>query len=108
MLVLAPGVEVSPFGDPFRVTFLAVANDSRCPIDAMCVWQGNAAVEIGVRLGMGPTIPDTLHTAATPKDAIWWGYRITLVALDPVPRAATPVPPGDYRATVKVGRFGPD
>jgi len=107
-LTLAPGTEVAPFGDPFRVTFLAVTNDSRCPIDAMCVWAGNAEVQIGVRLGMGPTLPDTLNTGVMPNDAIWWGYRITLVGLTPVPRAAFPVEPQAYRATLKVERFGPD
>ena len=107
-LTLSPGVESAPLGDQLRITFLAVANDSRCPIDAMCFWAGNAAVVLGMRLGTGPTIPDTLNTAVTPNDATWWGYRITVVGLTPTPRAAVPVEPAEYRVTLRVLRFGPD
>lgn len=45
---LALGRTVSIAGTPQRVTFEAVPEDSRCPIDAVCVWAGNARVSLRV------------------------------------------------------------
>ena len=33
-------------GDGLRVTFNGVSEDSRCPTDAVCVWAGNAALQV--------------------------------------------------------------
>ena len=41
-LTLRAGQEAQAGTSVLRVLFLRVVDDSRCPIDAICVWQGNA------------------------------------------------------------------
>lgn len=95
-LVLAPGQEV--FVQTLRLSFVRVPEDSRCPIDAVCIWQGDAAVTIALGLGTGPNYPFTLHTAEGPATAAFGGYRVTLLGLLPDPRAGSDIPPETYRA----------
>lgn len=102
-IVLAPGqvarVEV------LRLSFLEVTDDSRCPIDAVCIWQGNAAVHIALGFGMGPSSPFVLNTAEVTPSAVLGGFQVTLLALEPVPRAAVRITPQAYRASFRVARL---
>jgi hypothetical protein len=88
-----------------RLAFTGVTEDSRCPSDVVCVWAGNAAVEIGVSFGMGPTIRYVLNTTVDPKSVDVGGYRITLVALQPYPVSTGPIPPASYLATFRLQRL---
>lgn len=95
-MTLRAGEERVIGGSVLRLSFGQVLEDSRCPIDAVCVWQGNARVELGIRAGMGPTLPLRLNTSQEPRSAAALGVRVTLVELLPAPRAAEPTRPGDY------------
>jgi hypothetical protein len=107
-LVLAPGQEVV-VGAAFRVTFLEVSSDSRCASDVVCVWAGDAAVEIGLAVGEGPTHPFTLHTLAyPPSSAEYAGYRVSLLELTPYPITTHRIEPGEYRAHLEVARLDAD
>jgi hypothetical protein len=44
----------SPRGTPFRVTFLGVTGESRCPEDVRCVWEGDARVVLHLERGDAP------------------------------------------------------
>lgn len=88
---------------------LTEVRDSRCPIDAICVWAGHAAVAVTVSQAghAGETLQIGLPAPAEmklPGDASYRGYRLSLQGLDPAPRAAVSVPPDQYRATVQVER----
>jgi hypothetical protein len=107
-LTLAPGSEVSPFGDAFHLSFAEVREDSRCPLGVECFWAGNAVARLGLRLGMGPTAPYDLNTTVEPRAVIFSIYRVTLVGLAPLRTLTESIPAGDYRATLRVERFGPD
>jgi hypothetical protein len=103
-LVLAPGQEVG-VDRLFRVGFMEVSSDSRCPTDVLCIWAGNAAVEIALAIGEGPSYPFTLNTFTYPPATVdFSGYRVTLLDLTPHPVSTTPIQPGDYRAHLQVGR----
>jgi hypothetical protein len=107
-LVLAPGQEAQ-VGAVFGVAFLEVSSDSRCPTDVVCVWAGNAAVEIGLRLGMGPTHPFTLNTLSYPSASVdFGGYRVTLVDLTPHPVSTRHIQPDEYRAHLLVTLLNAD
>lgn len=67
------------------VKFAAVAEDSRCPKDAVCVWAGNAKVKLEVRKGRGTWKTIELNTNSGSQSAIVDGYEIKLVDLDPYP-----------------------
>jgi hypothetical protein len=58
--------------------------DSRCPANAACVWQGDAAATLRLEAG-GTSANATLHTALEPKATTHAGYTITLVRADPYP-----------------------
>ncbi|MDH3495855.1 MAG: hypothetical protein OER21_03770 [Gemmatimonadota bacterium] len=100
-VVLAPGQEVR-VGGLLHVWFGEVLSDSRCPTDVVCVWAGNAEVQIGLALGTGPTHPFRLNTTLQPASADFGGYRVTLVALTPAPVSTRLIDPAEYRAHLKV------
>lgn len=89
-----------------QMMFGEVVADSRCPIDAVCVWMGDAAVELRIRAGMGPTQPLRLHTNMEPRSTVWNGLRVTLLEVQPAPRAAEPTRAEDYAVKVRVGPDG--
>lgn len=101
-MTLRMGEEKSVGGSVVRVVFARVVEDSRCPIDAVCVWAGNAVVELGIRAGMGPTFPIQLNSTLEPQAAEWNGVRMTFLELQPAPRAATPTRPEDYVVKIRV------
>ena len=98
---IALGKTVALAGTAQQVTFTAVTEDSRCPIDAVCVWAGNARVSLRVTAaGTDSTI--ALNTGSEPRSATVNRFRVELRGLVPAPRAGTPTPPEAYRATLRV------
>jgi hypothetical protein len=105
-LVLEPGKADSSNG--IYVTLLKVENDSRCPSNVVCVWQGDAEVSIGVSSNrLDITAPFVLHTGVEPRAGIYNGYQIRLDSLTPAPVAGQPIPASEYRAWISV-KFMPD
>ena len=98
--VLAPGDSATV--EDLEVRFLRVLNDSRCPADANCVWQGDATVQIAATIDRR-TRELELHTSET-KPVTYEGYSIHLVQLQPYPFSSRTIQPDDYRVTVKVTR----
>jgi hypothetical protein len=87
-----------------RIALERVADDSRCPVDVQCVWEGDAAVTVEI---VDPAAPRAyeLHTSGRyPREVTHGAYRVTLVRLDPSPRSSVPISPSDYRATFVVAR----
>lgn len=71
-----------------KVTLRKVESDSRCPMNALCIWEGDAAVSL--RLEQGTQQTDvTLHTS--PKggavSTTFGGVELRLVGLTPFPVA---------------------
>lgn len=100
---IAVGQTVAIAGTTRTVRFEAVPEDSRCPIDAVCVWAGNARVSLRVtETGSDSSI--ALNTGSEPRSVTLGNLRLELRALLPAPRAATPTPPDTYRATLRVTR----
>jgi hypothetical protein len=101
---LAPGEEILVDGI-LRVLFMAVEEDSRCPVDVQCVWQGNAAVRIALTSGSGPSHPALLNTGVDPTKVEFGGYRISLFDLTPKPLSTSTIPAGAYRASLGIERL---
>jgi hypothetical protein len=74
--------------EDIRLCFDAVVQDSRCPSNANCVWQGVAVARFTLHLKDGP---HTLELATnemmpnTTTDTTLNGYKITLKNLAPYP-----------------------
>ena len=84
-----------------RVQFSGLAADSRCPIDAICVWAGDAHVQVTVTSPSGSTIYD-LHTYDEPKVAQHGQYRLRLLEVGPSRRSTDNVRPQDYYVVLEI------
>lgn len=85
-------------GTSLRVTFVEVVNDSRCPPDVQCIWEGDATVRIRVS-DQTRSEEIELHThrsRATSRSA--FGYTIALRSLSAKP---------DYAAELKAAAAPP-
>ena len=96
-LVLALGETAALHG--LAVSPVAIAEDSRCPIDAACVWQGLLRLDVvlgdasgtttaSLLLGDDPTVRDTA--------------AVSLIDAQPLPQASAPVQESAYRFTFRV------
>lgn len=83
------------------VSFAEVAEDSRCPIDAVCIQAGKATVRLGIQ--RGDSASELLLSTRDGAIADTIGaHEVRLVALLPPPRAATPTPTDSYRVTLLI------
>ncbi|HLA64729.1 MAG TPA: hypothetical protein VK610_09900 [Rhodothermales bacterium] len=82
--------QAARLGD-LTVTFTAVLEDSRCPSNVNCVWEGRATANLTISTGgrtggVNVTIPGLVGAGEgerEPVDAL--GYRFSLQALNPYP-----------------------
>ena len=89
-----PGQEVHPeANDVFGVALLSVDEDSRCPRSVVCVSAGTAAIVLGYRFGMGPTVPVRLRWGASPRDTVIGSVRVVFDSLTPYPDVPGPLLP---------------
>lgn len=90
-------------GETLTVAFTGVEADSRCPVDVICVWEGDAVVLGWAEREGAFRAAIELHTSSRfPQQATYQAYGIHLLALSPAPRAGRPVDARDYVATVLV------
>ena len=101
-VTLRVGEVRSVAGTNLRVTLVRVPEDSRCPIDAVCVWEGNAVVEIAVAVGAGAPVPIQINTTLEPRAVQIAGATFTVLELQPAPRASQPTDPASYVARIRV------
>jgi len=87
-----------------RIRFEAVESDSRCPMDVVCVWAGDAVANLVVEKTSteSPAVSLRLHTYLEPRNGVAYGVRIELLTLQPYPRASTPTKADDYVASIRV------
>ncbi|MFN2400793.1 MAG: hypothetical protein ABR543_19475 [Gemmatimonadaceae bacterium] len=84
-----------------KLTFLDVLEESRCPEDAVCVWAGNARIQLRVTTGSGSPLLE-LNTPQQPSVARHGDYEISLVSLTGPGKAGGPRSSIDYVATLRV------
>jgi len=78
--------------------FVELVEDSRCPADAFCVWQGEALLQFeldGQRFKTTFTSPDDEVTVVD-------GWAIQVLDVQPYPLASLPHDPADTEVTVRV------
>ena len=98
---LAVGAMTRVGGTPLSIRFDTVSEDSRCPTNAQCVWEGNATIRLTADSAGKPQTVE-LRTAGNPQPGSAFGYRIEYRALRPTPTTAGPTPPRDYVVTLRV------
>ncbi len=97
---LSPNQSVSVAGTELTVGFRRVIGDSRCPIDALCVTEGTAGVELEVFGTKGPS-PIVVNT---PLPRAWTDgvYQLDVLDLRPQPTVGRPIGPDEYRVRLVV------
>jgi hypothetical protein len=81
--------------DGLSVRPLQIVEDSRCPINAICVWAGRLVVRTEIR---GGNWRDTRDLELRKPQPIADG-QITLIEAAPSKMADQPIEPADYRFT---------
>lgn len=91
-------------GDGAKITFKQVREDSRCPTDVTCVWEGDAKIEVTI-LRTGSPAQMTVLSLHVPNNEVSSGaLQIRFVGLTPVPRQADGTAPRAYVAQLIVNR----
>jgi hypothetical protein len=107
-VTLRPGQVTAVASTPLRIGFDRVASDSRCPATAFCIQSGDALVVLSVsvegRTGAEVLLRTRGGTTGTDMSVVVAGYELALSGLQPYPETTTPIPPGDYRVTVRIAR----
>mgnify|MGYP005836882441 CR=1 FL=1 len=90
--------------EELQVSFTRVLEDSRCPADLVCVWAGNAKVEIELTFSGAGRSTVTLNSTLDPLEISFAGYIVRYVDLEPYPRSTRSIDPQAYRLTLIVSR----
>ena len=78
--------------ETFRLCFNTIVQDSRCPINANCTWQGVAVARFTLHLKDGQHTLELATTEVMPnttRDTTINGFTVTLKDLSPYPGGAT-------------------
>lgn len=78
-----------------ELKFEGVASDSRCPVDAICVWAGNGEVKISV-IEQRRKNNFTLNTLLEPRKFTFDDFTVELKTLNPLPRSSRQIKPDEY------------
>ena len=79
--------------------FKYVSEDSRCPSDVICKWEGNARVKLQAN-----SSEITLNTTLFPKDTLISGYKIRLTEVFPYPQSTELIKQEDYSIRMVISK----
>jgi hypothetical protein len=93
-------------GEDLKLCFEAVVSDSRCPANAVCIWQGAATATFSFtkngdnhRFNLSTLTLKPIYT----KDTIIAGYKIEFLDITPYPgTTADPIPNSQKKAKLKI------
>jgi len=92
-----------------NVKFLNVTNDSRCPSDVTCIWQGKSTITVNV-VKSGQNVGNfSLTSGLGDKNAtvqILDGYFLQVTKIEPYPKSGTTISLSDYVATFELSKYG--
>ncbi|HST07757.1 MAG TPA: hypothetical protein VLJ83_06265 [Gemmatimonadaceae bacterium] len=77
-------------GNSARITFNRVTDDSRCPVDVVCIWAGDAKVELAITRNGSPADTQVISITSPNNEVVSGDLRIRLVGLAPAPRQSEP------------------
>ncbi len=92
-------------GSAHRITFLQVREDSRCPTSVVCVWEGDAKIEVTVSRNGGTGESATLGLKPPNNEARLGDLVVRFVGLAPYPANPEPNTPRQYVAELLIKRL---
>jgi hypothetical protein len=81
------------------IKFKNVIEDSRCPEGAVCVWEGNAKIDIEISQNNF-----ILNTALEPKEIEYNGLKVQLISVYPYPKLNEQIEIEDYKIKLIVDK----
>ena len=101
---LGPDEIASFASENIWIRFVDVKEDSRCPADVLCVWQGRVSVAVNVIKGEQDIGDFTLALGESESLALqtFDGYYIRLLRVEPYPFSSHEIQPSEYIATLLV------
>jgi len=105
---LAIGQSASIDGEDLAIKFIDIIADSRCPLDVVCIWQGEVACLVEITYsGTGQqkvlTYPGLTQE---PSEAQFGSYQFTF-SVDPYPEAGKEIEKSEYRLNLLVSKALP-
>ena len=101
---LGIGQTVNIEGEKLVIKFKAVLEDSRCPVNVVCVWAGNGKVDFEILDIDGQNKTVILNTEEEPREITLKGHKLKLISLNPPRVDGVSISPGDYSVTLLVER----
>ena len=105
---LGIGQTASIEGEKLVIKFRAVLEDSRCPVNVLCVWAGNGKVEFEVLDIDGQNKTVILNTEDEPRATTLKEHQLKLISLSPPRVDGVSISPGDYAVMLLVERKSHD
>jgi len=98
------GQEASIPGEGLTLALQSVSEDSRCPEDAACVWEGNAKVSLNItKAGQtATTIELNTRPIVGPSEKTFQAYTVKLMSLAPNNKAGQTINSSDYIVSLLV------
>ncbi|BDQ31507.1 hypothetical protein NZNM25_05030 [Nitrosopumilus zosterae] len=89
-----------------RLTVLDAVEDSRCPSDVTCVWEGAVSVQVNlIRDDLDLGNHTILLGESEDDKQIFAGYFIKLITVEPYPSSTVPIKSSDYVLTFLVSKI---
>lgn len=82
-----------------KITLNKIIQDSRCPIDVVCVWAGNVTANVTLQSN---TDKETIDIYSDKGAVAFDSYQISLEKISPSSKADTEIKPENYILTFKV------
>jgi hypothetical protein len=93
-------------GNGTHITFDKVTDDSRCPIDVVCVWAGDAKIQLVIARNGSPAETRVVSITSPNDEVVSGDLKIRLVGLAPAPRQSEPSASRAYVARLVVTPAG--
>jgi hypothetical protein len=90
-----------------KLKFVDVLDDSRCPSDVECVWEGTVSLMINIRYS-SQDLGNFILNSSNLHKASFMGYYVKFKVLEPYPISTEIIPESSYHATFRVAEYGPD
>ncbi|HLL73312.1 MAG TPA: hypothetical protein VK363_17870 [Pyrinomonadaceae bacterium] len=107
-VVIRYGQDVTVPGHNFKIKFVSVPEDSRCPKGVNCIWAGTVRVLLHVTKAKSK--PVKVELDLNPRDspdgqtANYGNYKLKLVSVDPYPVDGQQRAAKDYTVTLDISK----
>ena len=96
--------ETADIDTNLKMTLLDV-EDSRCPSDVVCIWQGTVSAKVQFQKGPQDLGVHTISMETLEDDEqTFGGYYVRLTNVEPYPVSTTPIDPSEYSLTFFVSK----